>query len=501
MQRNDRSGAMRAHGRLSRAGGRRIVFVGATVVLSLGLAAGGGAVPESTKEVDSPRAAMQELFAQLQVLLPAAVSDELQAPERRADFDRAFERLQRRAEALPLHGQGFDPGARLFGRALARDIRRARNFYAQERFEEAAFTVVSLVDDCAACHTRYGADDALVTKGFVERAELAGLDPLEIASIETATRRFDDAMKRYEAVFAEPGVAPETLFGPIVRYLTVALRVARAPERARVVVARFAAHPDLAESVRKDVEQWQQRLAGLSKRDLEGTTLERARAAIERADGVARYSGDPRALVDYLIATAQLQDLSRLPQDSPAAAAEIYELLGRGELGAAQSVWLSRADLYWETSIRLAPRSAPAQRAYDLLEKETLAGFTGSGGLRLPSDEKARLETLKALVSGTAPTAIDGAELFANHCAICHGADGQGRGAVSGQLMWSPADLTRIATRRGGQFPDDEVFELISRRDPLGRHQSPEMPRWGKFWKDDKRIEALVAYLRSIQRP
>lgn len=459
-------------------------------------------------ETETTRDAMQEIFEQLQILLPAAVQGELGAPERAKEIGTSFEQMQRRVEALPEHGNGLDPGARLFGRALSRDVRRAREFFDRGRFDSAAFIVESLVDDCTACHTRRPADDSLITQGFVEQSDLERLEALERAAIAVATRQFDDAMERYERLLREPGGVAEMLLSPIVRYLTVALRVSRDPARAKKLLDQYATHPNLPPVVQKDIEHWNQVLGGLSAEDFAGTTLARAREAIVTADGVAQYPGDQRALIEFLIASAQLHDLVAFPQDSPDAAAEIYELLGRAELGISQSVWLSRADLYWETAIRLAPESPGARRALARLEKETHAGFTGSGGLQLPAEEESRLADLRALVMAEKPTPMEvragehvGARLFANHCAFCHGPNAEGRGVGTELLMSVPEDLTRIAARRDGAFPEAEVFALIARRDPLGNHQSPEMPRWGEFWEDDGKIEALVEYLRSIQQP
>ncbi len=347
------------------------------------------------------RGAMQEIFSQLQVLLPAAIQGELGSPEQADELALAFKRLQGRIDALPAHGNGLDPGARLFGRALSRDVRRANDFFEHGRFENAAFIVQSMVDDCTACHARGPATDSLITKGFLKESALKLLDPLERAGISVATRQFDDALNRYERAFAEPDIVPETLLGPMIRYLTVAVRVVRDPLRAKDTVARFEAHPNLAKSVRQDARHWAAVLGELKPDDLVGTTIARAEAATKAAENVGVYPGDARALIEFLIASAQLHDLVALPQTTPAERAQIYELLGRAEYGAAQSVWLSRADLYWETAIRLAPTSPAALRAYERLEKETHAGFTGSGGMRLPDDEAARLKELEALTTGS----------------------------------------------------------------------------------------------------
>ncbi len=57
-----------------------------------------------------------------------------------------------------------------------------------------------------------------------------------------------------------------------------------------------------------------------------------------------------------------------------------------------------------------------------------------------------------------APT---GAEDFASYCAVCHGSDGKGNGALATTLDARPADLTRLARRNGGVFPATRVMAKI----------------------------------------
>ena len=455
------------------------------------------------------RATMQRIYAALQVLLPAAVQGHLDDPARAETYESALAEFERESSALAQHGNGLGPGSRLFGRALARDVRRAREFFERREFDSAGFFLESLVDDCVACHSRLPAPDSALADGFLDQPALAELDPLERATVAVATRRFDEALERYETVFQDPNENPIILLGPLIRYLTVALRVERDPARAGAVVATLAERARVSSSVRQDLEAWSERLQTIGPETLRATRIERARERVEAAEERARHPGDPRVLIDLLVASAQLHDLVLQAQRSPAAAAEVYELLGRAELGIGQNIWLSRADLYWETAIRVAPESAAARRAYRHLETEVLAGFSGSSGLHLPLDESARLEELRAMVEGDRDDDVvetwaqerRGARLFSVHCAFCHGREAQGEGPANVLLSSVPADLTRIAARRGGVFPDAEVFALIARRDPLGQHQSPEMPRWGEFWSGRDRIDALVTYLRSIQRP
>lgn len=102
-----------------------------------------------------------------------------------------------------------------------------------------------------------------------------------------------------------------------------------------------------------------------------------------------------------------------------------------------------------------------------------------------------------------------GDELFLSYCAICHGTDGKGGGAMTEHLKLPPADLTRIAARRGGNFPDEQIYQIIDGRVPVAGHGTGDMPVWGRTLKESEQlknekqvrqsINNLVNYLKSIQ--
>ena len=81
------------------------------------------------------------------------------------------------------------------------------------------------------------------------------------------------------------------------------------------------------------------------------------------------------------------------------------------------------------------------------------------------------------------------------------------------ELITPPSDLSRIAVRNGGVFPESSVVKLIDGRFELPVHGSREMPVWGTrlaeeipyFATGDEvargRIASLVEYLKSLQEP
>ena len=107
---------------------------------------------------------------------------------------------------------------------------------------------------------------------------------------------------------------------------------------------------------------------------------------------------------------------------------------------------------------------------------------------------------------------------FVLNCADCHGVDGKGNGpAVQVIPGFKPADLTRLSANHGGQFPRQEVYDVIDgrQRQRLPGHydSDTDMPLWGMTFQsegrafskesEDKvkaRISALVDYIEGLQQ-
>lgn len=83
--------------------------------------------------------------------------------------------------------------------------------------------------------------------------------------------------------------------------------------------------------------------------------------------------------------------------------------------------------------------------------------------------------------AGRADAIAAGAHLYQDHCAMCHGADGNGKASRP------PVHSARIAAATDG-----ELFWLLKNGQPLRG-----MPAWAKLPEDER--WQMVAYLRSIQ--
>ena len=127
---------------------------------------------------------------------------------------------------------------------------------------------------------------------------------------------------------------------------------------------------------------------------------------------------------------------------------------------------------------------------------------------------------LLLVLAGVTPAAwpqdfslYSGAELFQRFCASCHGKTAEGEGVVAPVLQIRPPDLTEIAKRHGGEFPDNKIYQIIDGRVPITAHGTRDMPVWGlELWRAQGYdieagrktvlvIDKLVEYLKSIQKP
>jgi mono/diheme cytochrome c family protein len=107
--------------------------------------------------------------------------------------------------------------------------------------------------------------------------------------------------------------------------------------------------------------------------------------------------------------------------------------------------------------------------------------------------------------------AARGSVTYRVYCRTCHGPSGRGDGALAELLKVPPSDLTGIARRAGGEFPEGLVTAAIDGRAEVAAHGPREMPIWGEAFGpvdpadfDEAAVQAkireVVLYLETIQR-
>lgn len=70
---------------------------------------------------------------------------------------------------------------------------------------------------------------------------------------------------------------------------------------------------------------------------------------------------------------------------------------------------------------------------------------------------------------------LAGKNEYQQYCAVCHGRDGTGAGAMAKLLKVKPANLTRLSAKHDGIFPFWDVYRIIDGRKEIGGHGAGDM--------------------------
>jgi hypothetical protein len=103
---------------------------------------------------------------------------------------------------------------------------------------------------------------------------------------------------------------------------------------------------------------------------------------------------------------------------------------------------------------------------------------------------------------------VSGLQLYKRYCAVCHGNDLKGNGPISPEFKNPPSDLTTLAQRHDGIFPDEYVRGVLRNGVRKPAHGDTEMPIWGPLFASitgtdselvSIRIVNLTNYIKAMQ--
>lgn len=100
------------------------------------------------------------------------------------------------------------------------------------------------------------------------------------------------------------------------------------------------------------------------------------------------------------------------------------------------------------------------------------------------------------------PAALPGRDLYDQHCAVCHGAEGKGDGPAGLPIVPMPRDFSvgrfKFDADGDGRTGTDRDLFLVIRDGAGAVGGNPVMAPWKHL--GDERIHDLVAYVRSLAR-
>jgi len=253
------------------------------------------------------------------------------------------------------------------------------------------------------CHTRLpDLDDSPVAEGFVDQGVMESL-PLEPrATLQIATRRFDEALASLRELLLDPAEPPAVMLGPLTDYLVVSIRVKGDFDKPASLLEAFGARDDLWPSLKRDVQHWIEVLPELRQKASGTPDVATGRAIIDEA-----VSNDPdgdgqTGLLNFVVASSILERFIASHRERDATLGEAFFLLGTLEARIGRNYWVTPAPFLLAESIRISPGEPFAVDAIDILERELNAEYEGSDFEQLPEDDQRQINELRALIDGAA---------------------------------------------------------------------------------------------------
>jgi hypothetical protein len=282
-----------------------------------------------------------------------------------------------------------EPGVAAIASLFKSYIARTRSRFEAGELETVGFRVRTLSGLCFACHTR-----EQVPGDFTDgekRFEALKLGTLGRAQALAATRQFDRSLSLFREVLTSPQSSYRDVSRAMEDLMTVIVRAKNDPVLVMAVLDEVSARKDLPDVAKQRVAALQAEVKAWQAEAFDSATAS-SDVLIAKSEELVKSGGD----VALLRASAYLSRALTLNPKHAKRPRALY-LLGVSAAKVRSPLLWDLDLLYFEACVRENPKSASAKQCFNSFNERLVLGFSGSAGTRIPPDEQARLDQLKAL--------------------------------------------------------------------------------------------------------
>lgn len=348
-----------------------------------------------------------------EILVDASSAERFAAPKNSKRIESNAKKLSELAHEIKEVTQGAgkeaapdnDLSMGLISGLFKRETTRAYQEFKRGNKGYARTVLRSIPSYCIGCHTRSEAGPKF--GDLISDSMVKDLKPFEKAEVFASANQYDKALKYFGEVIKNGSVAKERQveWERAARYaVAIAVRVKNDPEKAMVFVKDVLETKSAPRFFKDDATIWKTSIENWEKERPKIPTSEHGLFAEgQRLMGLAvqtqKYPADRAGEVLYLRATQIFHDLlKRFPRTSKTP--EALYMLGVAYRALQDLHLWSLSDLYFEACIRKAPHTPVSSECYRQFEESMFIGYSGSGGVSIPNDVKAKLTELESLSEG-----------------------------------------------------------------------------------------------------
>ncbi|MCM0607167.1 MAG: tetratricopeptide repeat protein [Xanthomonadaceae bacterium] len=263
----------------------------------------------------------------------------------------------------------------------------------------------SIPSYCMGCHTRGSGGPEFGE--LLTDAQIKGLSEYEKAEAYASARQYDKALTQFESVIKNAKFSRERIveWERATRYaVAISVRVKKDPKKAIAITEEVLGSKASPKYFRDDVELWKESLVAWEKEFSKTPTSEEGlfvegQRLMSLALSTQKYSSDRGSEVIYLRATQVFHELLKSYPKGGKTSESLY-MLGLAYRALQDLNLWSLSDLYFEACIRQSPKTEVASQCFKQYEESVFIGYSGSGGVSIPSDVRAKVLELDSLANG-----------------------------------------------------------------------------------------------------
>lgn len=277
-----------------------------------------------------------------------------------------------------------DPTVRFVSSQFSQDLQRTLDSLKAGKFEFARYQLVKVSGYCVECHAR--TQQGPFFESHAKESFLSNLTDYEKAQYFVSARRFEEALKTLKATLKNPPANKPFLFQEKSAHLAlmVSVQYLRDPKQTKEIVQILLDSKDTPHFLRSKARSW---MLSVNKWEKEG------KDKFDFAKIKKTLDSQPNELDSMRSISLLLNYLSQERSKEETGEALYWTGVAYESLNEISPLQLH--ENYYESCIRILPRSPWAKKCFARLEDSIRFGYSGSSGTHMPVEVQVYLDHLK----------------------------------------------------------------------------------------------------------